>query len=61
VAALCAPLPDFLLPGQRAVYRALRAVVGPFVEQDRIDLRGSQIGKPRLVQHVEHPLALGWL
>jgi hypothetical protein len=50
---LIPPLPHLLVGREEAIHRALGAEVPPLVEQRRIDFRGSQVHKARLVQHAE--------
>ena len=58
MAALRAAIADLLLRGEHAVHGALRAVIDPFVEQRRVDLRGGEVDEARRVEDVEHLLAL---
>lgn len=54
MAKLIAAFPDFAVVVQDPVHGADRAVIDPFVQQGRVDLRRRQIGETRLAQQVEH-------
>jgi hypothetical protein len=54
VSQLVPPLPNLPVPGQDAVHRPFRAEVAFIVQETRVDLSGSEIGEPGLVQDVEH-------
>lgn len=58
VPPLSAALPHFALGGEDAIHGALGAEVDAFIEQRGVDLGRCEVHEARLMEHVEHALAL---